>query len=336
MKRFGKAVAEPLALARQGIEACGRHPFATGLFALLGLFGLGFSIYDSYASQRQADETARTQSEIRNGIEDVGKLVAAGQTAAEDAIGFDPIEASVDLDPPTIDNVIFDRAYLNEPSLDFSASGISDTIAWLQRNDPKAVSDFLAAEFTVKSIADREFVQVAPYIIVQVLSVEKLAPDLAYIEATERGAGASVREFSGVVVPRKGLQFIPLSDSMSGEIRRDIDFFTLQPREPEEFVLYLTTMPDYRFDLRIGLHYKFMGEHGIHWVSKPFATGATLANSRLQWSWETDGQFAEPGSLGPAAAPFDFEQPARDQVAFAEKGKVFRPSQIPAAAFEGN
>lgn len=332
MKIYTKVVAAPLVLAKQGVEACGRHPFATGLFALLGLFGLGFSLYDSFASNLQAEQTAKTQTEIKAGIEDVGKLVAAGQTDAEDIAGFDPIEATVDLNPPTDDNVIFDRAFLNKPSLDFSPDGIHGTIAWLQRNDPAAVSDFLVSAFTVKSMADREFVQLAPYIVVQVIEVEKLQPDLAYIYAGERGAGASAREFSGVVMPQAGLQFIPLTDSESGDIRRDIDFFTLQPREPEEFVLYLTTMPDYRFKLRIGLHYKFMGKHGIHWVSKPFTTGATLANSRLQWSWETNGQFAEPGSLGAAQKPFDFQVPARGQRAFAEKGKVFRPSQIPVAA----
>lgn len=334
MKGLGQAIAGLLRLARQGIEACGRHPFATGLFALLGLFGLAFSIYDSYAAQQQSTDAARTQSEIKSGIATVAQAVAAGQTDAEDREGFDPIEAAVDLSPPTDDNVIFDPAYLDEPSLDFSAGAILGTIAWLQRNDPCAVSDFLAAEFTVKSVADREFVQIAPYIVVEVLGAEKLRPDLAYIDASERGAGASVREFSGVVMPQKGLQFIPLIDPDSGEIRRDIDYFTLQPREPEEFVLYLNTMPDYRFDLRIGLHYKFMGKHGIHWVSKPFATGATLAHSRLQWSWETDGRFARPGSLAAPQRPFDFRQPARDQRAFAEQGKVFRPSQIPAAALE--
>jgi len=330
----------PLGLLKRGIEECGRHPFVTGLFALLGVAGLFFSIYDFNVAQSQSAESSRAQEEIKREIDAVSEQVEEGPMLAEDRAGFEPIDASYAINPFRNDNVVFDKSYMSDISfVDPQTGEYSDelkfgTISWLLRNDPKAVGDFYFASFPVTSNADRRFVQIAPYIVVQVIDARPFSPDLAFIPSDGRGGSASVRDFGGWIIPQEGMQFIPLLDTDTQEFNSDVDFFRLQPREPEEFVVYLSTFPDYRFELRIGLHYKFDNEHSVHWVTEPFVVGEPSEGSLASWQYSRDGgYFAPPAGLSEDYSETWFQE-ASDQRAFAESGRVFRPSQIPAEALE--
>ncbi len=58
--------------SKHGIEACGKHPFITGLFAILGIVGLVLSVVDFDISRDEANETTiqidDTKKEILHGI----------------------------------------------------------------------------------------------------------------------------------------------------------------------------------------------------------------------------------------------------------------------------
>ena len=48
------------------IEFCGKHPFATGLFAILGVVGLVFSIYATVQSNKDTENIQKTVSDVQS------------------------------------------------------------------------------------------------------------------------------------------------------------------------------------------------------------------------------------------------------------------------------
>ncbi|QIG79295.1 hypothetical protein [Stakelama tenebrarum] len=238
---------------RDFIEVCGRHPFATGLFALIGIFGLLFSFFDFAVSQSQnAENTAQTEQlassvgRVQDSVDDIGR-------DAEDRSGFVPILARP---APIVDD-----------NLSFPARYQGRKISWIRDHVPEAFPNVWMELISIESSADRVYVQTAPYLIIDVVDVRPISDDLAGYYGGERGAAAEIRYFVGSVTAQKGWHYAPLVDSMNGEYRDDIDFFSLAPHEPEEFILGVDFAAGYLFSYRIGVHYKFEGEHGVHWVT---------------------------------------------------------------------
>jgi tetratricopeptide (TPR) repeat protein len=61
---------------RQGIETCGKHPFATGLFALIGLAGLIFSIISFDFDRKEAKETTEQIQDVKINLkESINQIV---------------------------------------------------------------------------------------------------------------------------------------------------------------------------------------------------------------------------------------------------------------------
>ena len=63
-------------LVRSFVEFIGRHPFATGILALLGLFGLGLSIVSYYKDRADAEGTTEQVGEVARQIDTLSTEVA--------------------------------------------------------------------------------------------------------------------------------------------------------------------------------------------------------------------------------------------------------------------
>ncbi len=245
---------------REFIEMCGRHPFATGLFALLGVAGLLFSFVgfgvDQVRSRHDALDAAAMRSSLERIEDSVGTIVAP---AAEPA-GFDPVD-STPLELATItDNAIFPRRYMGKPR------------DWIQANVDESFANIPFLSFSVKSVASEDFVQLAPYLVIDVAAVDPIAPGLAVIYEGERGGASVLWEFSAAIVPEVGFQFAPLINE-DRTFRTDVDYFSLMPREPAEFFLGMTFVPGYVYTLRIGVPYKYKGRREFHWLSGTLRAG---------------------------------------------------------------
>lgn len=315
-------------LLKAGVEECGKHPFATGLFSILGVVGLVFSFYDSGVSQAQADESSKQAEAIRSELSQVNETLAKSPEKTENEADFVPFRAWLEPDGNLIDNVTFPERHLSNASLQFTSENINDTIAEVRTADPAAFSEFWTLAFNVTSLTNLNYVQIAPYLVIDVRDVRSLNDRYASIYAGERGAGDVVREFNAYVLPQTGFQYAPVTGSGFRDEGTKIDFFTLSPREPEEFILNLTTVPGYVYDLRIGIHYKYQDSHRIHWVTPYFRSGMPAGELQV-WSW--NGEFSNriypDTDYWTEATISQFAAEAQDKVV---SGKVFRPSQIPA------
>jgi len=327
---------EPLSLIKRGIEECGKHPFATGLFALLGVFGLLFAFYDFNVSQSQAEENTQAQADIRQELEEMRATVAELQSVEEDQDDFVPLEAALFSDAIEADNLIFSSAFVNDRSVSFKSEDINDTIEELYKKDPNSFFDIFSVSFNVTSTTDRNYVQLAPYLVIDVRSAKPEPDETVQIYLGGRGAGKVVREFNIILEPYEGLQFAAVYGSSFRDEDQSIDYFNLSPREPEEFILNINSKPGIVYEMRVGIHYKYRNKHRIHWVT-PFVRHGLTAHRSPTWTWGSNEAFAPPEEeafvLDPSIMAKNEAQTRKrieDDRQFVEGGKVFRPSMIPA------
>jgi hypothetical protein len=297
---------------REFIEMCGRHPFATGLFALLSVVGLFFSFVgfgvDQVRSQRDALDSAAMQSSLERIEDSVDTMAPAAEPA-----GFDPVE-STPLDLATItDNAIFPRRYMGKPR------------DWIQANVDESFASIPFLSFSLKSVAGEDFVQLAPYLVVDVAAVAPVPPSLAVIYEGERGGASELWEFSAAIVPEVGFQFAPLIND-DQTFRTDVDYFSLMPREPAEFVLGMSFVPGYVYTLRIGVPYKYKGRHQLHWLSGTLRAGVPVDPLPVAGF---DGSFEI--ASHPDFEPRDYDAVATDarkNLRAISASKLFPPSQV--------
>lgn len=299
---------------RAFIEMCGRHPFATGLFAILGVFGLGFSLFafgvDQIQSWNSAEETAGMQKSL-NRMENTVAIIAKPK---QEPANFDPVE-STQLEISTItDNAIFPQRYMGRSR------------NWIQANVEESFSEIPFLSFSLKSAANKDFLQIAPYLLIDVAAVDPIGPDLAAIYQGERGGAAQVREFSAAVIPKVGLQFAPLVNGDDGTFRTDVDFFSLMPREPEEFFLGINFVPGYIYTFRIGIHYKYKDRHGVHWLNQPLRAGVPTYELPVAGFDELDFQTTYYPDFHDDTEALTSQ--ARENLHAVYASKVFKPSQI--------
>ncbi|MCQ8186217.1 hypothetical protein [Parvularcula maris] len=260
--------AKAAAATRRMVEACGRHPFATGLFALLGIFGLVFSFYTYGVDRQESAEGTKQIEALDAAIEEVRQEVARQDPGRRDAGLADPLIIEV---RDVIDNVTFQAAEESLARLELSAD---DATSWMERieAEERHFSSTPDLWFTLRSPADRNFVQLAPYLLIDVQQVSRLAPDkLAAIFDGGRGAEGAVREFDGVLLPQEGLQAAPLMDGEGGYA--GADYLTLSPGEMEEAFLTLGFVPGYVYRFRIGVQWRFDGRDGVSWLPGSYLRG---------------------------------------------------------------
>ena len=77
---------------RRLIELCGRHPLASGGFALLGGVGLLFSFFQFGFDQIQANRNERENRDLRASVERVERSLAE-IAPVEEPVGFIPLLA---------------------------------------------------------------------------------------------------------------------------------------------------------------------------------------------------------------------------------------------------
>lgn len=252
-------LARSLHATKQFIETCGRHPFATGLFALLGIFGLVFSFVTFAIDQTDSKQDSKKVDHIQQAVERVASDVQSIKTESGEPSDFDPITVAYEPNDP--DNITF------------AAQHIGKDVTWLQANDVSAFSNMPYFQYSLSSSAQKDFVQVAPYLLIEVIEVKAQPNDLATIYAGERGSGAELRSFAGSLFPVKGIQVAALVDDMTGKLRRDIDFFSLMPGEVEEFFLSLNYAPGWIYKFKVGFQYRYKGQNGVHWLDTITTTG---------------------------------------------------------------
>jgi len=280
-----------LGAGREAVEFCGRHPFATGVFALLGIAGLGFSMYGFSVDREDAIVTG---NQISEGVE---TTVNALDPDRQDSSLDIPIKIDFGNFGDTIDTVIF-RTSNNEFSAEarFDYDQKRELLELYGQEDTYSSTPFI--NFSISSLADKNFVQVAPYIIVDVSHVHSLEPDIAAVYLGERGGGAVLREFNGTVMPLVGAQVVPLDQS---NYTSKIDFMTLEPGEVEEFHVALDFMPEIAVSFRLGIQVKFMGEQQVVWTERIFHRANTAReiplitwqNSKFEVDTYPDGEYAD-------------------------------------------
>lgn len=250
------------------IELCGRHPFATGLFALLGIFGLLFSFFTFGVDQLQNKEDNIETARIATSLARVEEQIAASAPIEEPA-DFDPIVSQAHEEAIDQDNLTFDAKFSGR------------TKVWIAENDPTSFANVPFLSISLRSAADEAFLQIAPYLILDVQSVTEIQAGLAALYEGERGGAESVRDFRADLLPQVGRQFAPLVNEADGSYRRDVDYFSLMPKETEEFFLNLNLQPGYVYTLRIGVPYRYKDRDGIHWVTPAFRTGVPAGDIQL-------------------------------------------------------
>ncbi|RFN58419.1 hypothetical protein [Marixanthomonas ophiurae] len=252
------------------IEMCGRHPFATGLFAILGLIGLIFSIYGFLVDR---SESISTTKQIDLVVDSISQKIVESNPVTRDRTLKNPIKLDLrgDHDNKYIDNIVFpdsQNVIMKELTLS-EAKSLMHNIIYSQNYS--TYDPFYG--FSVSSISNKGFVQIAPYLLIDVTKVTSINEDLAGFYFGERGGGAILREFKANIFPKEGIQVAPMINATKGKYVNSIDYISLMPGEVEEFMLYLDFYPGFYYDLRIGLQIKFNGINSVIWDTNSFHRG---------------------------------------------------------------
>ena len=252
------------------VEMCGRHPFATGLFAILGVIGLMFSVYAFSVDRSESRETTVQIGSVADSLATVGQRIAESAPEVKDQALEVPIE--LNWEGEYLDNVVFP---VSNPIVSRELSFEETEAALLSMQDEEAISSYDPFySFSISAVSNKGFVQVAPYLLIDVFSVEPIDDDLAGIYLGERGGSAVLREFSANLFPQEGIQVAPLINTGEGDpYDTGVDFLSLEPGEVEEAMLYMSYMPGYYYDFRIGLQVKFNAVNSVVWDERVFHRG---------------------------------------------------------------
>lgn len=266
---------------KSGIEFCGKHPFATGLFALVGVLGLMVSIYGFSLDRVEARETGDQIVDLDEKVDVLNTEISQLDPNVRDAAIETPVKIDFGRWGDQIDTVIFPP---NEVTDSAHAADRSARMRFIY-NKYDSVSSSPLYNFSVSSIADKNFVQIAPYVLIDVIELERPPMQLEAFYLGERGGGAVLREFYGALAPVEGIQVAPLSQRTAAQ---KIDFITLEPGEVEEFHLNLQYYPDHWFEFRIGLQIKFNGRPATVWGERVYRRGNVSGSiPTITWSNET-------------------------------------------------
>lgn len=302
-------VAALMGHARAFIELCGRHPFATGLFALLGIFGLAFSFITFGVDQVQNREDNVQAAQIQSSLHRVEDAVRP-QAEPDD---FDPIASTLGSGVES-DNVTFPNAYRGR------------SLTWILANVPEAVPNVWRIDASLKSVAGREFVQFAPYLVLDVSEAQPFPADWSAIYQGERGDAGDTREFNARITPNVGIQYAALIDK-NGDIDRDIDYFSLMPSEPEELMVGIMYTPGYVYTYRVGVPFKYKGRYGVHWLTGKIRAGIPAYELPVAGFENTDFEIKTHPDV------FEGEASSVADAARANAGQAAKARLFPPAAF---
>ncbi|WP_298495596.1 hypothetical protein [uncultured Algibacter sp.] len=254
------------------IEMCGRHPFATGLFALLGIAGLYLSIHGFMVDRAESKQTTEDIISISDSLSKLNENVILSDPELKDK----KIKVPIYFDMPNsyIDNIVF-NASLIDINKEMTYQEAESTMHNIMDTKDYSTSNPLYA-FSVSSIANKNFVQIAPYLLIDVFKVEKISEQLAGFYFGERGGSAVLREFNGTLFPKEGIHIAPMINSMKGGYVENVDYISLEPGEIEEFLLQLNFLPNYYYDFKIGIQIKFNGVSSIYWHTEKFHRGVPM------------------------------------------------------------
>ena len=314
-----------LSAFKSGIEFVGRHPFATGLLAILSVVGLVLSVYGFALDRRDAGNTTDQVASIETSLQAVRSELDGLDESLGDASIEQPVKIEFGRWGAGIDAVLFDSTATDVPLM-FDSS--QQKTKWLNDiyTDQAGYSSTPFFNFSVSSEANRNFVQIAPYLLIHVMHVEPVPQNVAGMYLGERGGAAILREFRTCLLPEPGVQIASL-DQRNYPSR--IDFITLEPGEVEEFHFTVTTLSDYVYHFRIGLQVKFKGESFAVWHPTVYRRAKTSRTIPLV-TWRNDSFLPEPYPDGSTLVDHEERhyQCYADEVTEYERSRVFNTRQI--------
>lgn len=180
--------------------------------------------------------------------------------------------------------------------------------------------------FSLSSIANKSMVQIAPYLVIDVIDARALEMPMVALYEGERGGAEILREFQARLLPVQGIQIAPLSSRNVAAV----DFFSLTPGEVEEFFLNVSTLPGYRVVFRVGIQYRYEGSDNVVWLDKQFEYG--LPKTQIPISlWSKAYEVAYHPDFYPENSEQYYPEYVRYWTAtrqFINSKRVFLPSQI--------
>ena len=254
---------------KQFIEFCGRHPFATGLFALLGIVGLVLSIQGYILDRSESRQTTKDIISVSDSLSMINKRLIEDNSALKDENIDVPV--TINLQGKYIDNIVFNASNRVVKKV-MNTSEAESVMRNIMKSEEYSTYDPFYS-FSVSSIANKNFVQIAPYLLIDVYNVRRIEDQLAGFYFGERGGSAVLREFSATIFPKEGIQVAPMINTMKRSYVDDVDYLSLEPGEVEEFMLYLDYMPGYYYNFRIGIQIKFNGINSVVWDANNFHRG---------------------------------------------------------------
>lgn len=145
-------------------------------------------------------------------------------------------------------------------------------VSWIEQN-VAGVPTTTFLSFTVTSIAPRLQVQLAPYLVIDVIRVEPIPQPVVAVYKGERGAGGGIRYFIGALTSEaRGFVAAPHIDGETFNFA-EYDYYRLSPGEAEIMMLYLTYEPGYVYTFRIGVQFRYDGANRVHWLPDTYRRG---------------------------------------------------------------
>jgi hypothetical protein len=306
------------------VEMCGRHPFATGLFALIGLAGLAFSVFQFAVDQRQNAEDGKIATATLNKVSTTQKSLASvdekldslADTTTDSDEAVAPVSAEIAPIDHALDNVTFPE----------SVSGRYDgstPLSKIYREQSNGFGHFSFFGFTMRSTLNQDFARVAPFVVAQVIDVRPISDKIFTHYRGERGDAAILYYFHLALLPERGIQVAPLVSPDTGIPRSDVQYFKLAPRESEEAMLDISYVPGYIYHLRLGLQYRTPKGDKLVWITPVFRSGLPSKSHPVK-NFDADAEVKFHPDLEMADAG-ETRRRARSYKSFIQRQPLFRP-----------
>lgn len=144
----------------------------------------------------------------------------------------------------------------------------------------------------VVSQVNDEWIKLAPYLVVDIISTEPFAEASNYFATWGKGGGGSSKDFLTVLSPNQSkISGAPQLYALKPDSDEAFDYFTLEPGERESFILTINLIPGYLYNFKVGVFYSYKGTQDITWIDRVFLCG--IPRKAKEWVLNFDGRLLE-------------------------------------------